>query len=403
MRTALHIMALTLVLAAATPGAAQPGTASRDRRANARIDIAEPAHGLYAGSTVRVSAAVRVAGLAVKDPDGRIEWQSSDLSKAWVTDDGTLTLFEPGRVTLTATYGDLTARKAITVLANPARSIDLRGEPRADVRVNVPIRLLTRVVGADGPLADAHVHYAVVGGAAGRDPSAASVTDEGVFTASLPGVYTVVAEFGGKADHVTMLIGMPGVTTTPATDDVESVEIDAGDYDAYVGTTLPLAARVMRHGAREPVANPRIHWGSSDTDVAWVGQDGVVVFEGAGTVTITAEHGKTVAQRTFVVLENPARRIVLDTNARNVHPADTLRIRADVWSLGGLPVRNARVNYGVVGHTPGALDGARILEGGRFIATKPGLYTIVAELGGLSDTQTIMVRPRVAARRGGTR
>jgi hypothetical protein len=205
-------------------------------------------------------------------------------------------------------------------------------------------------------------------------------------------VYTVVAEFGGRADHVTMLLGMPGVNTAPASPDAESVSIVGGDYDLYTGTILPLSVRVMRRGKREPVENPRIHWGSSDTDVAWVGQDGIVVVEGPGRVTITAEHGRMMGSKTFVVEQNPARRIVLDTNARDLRPLDTVEVRAEVWALGGQPVRNAYVNYGVIGHTAGATDGATILPGGRFVARKPGLYTIVAELGGIADTQTIMVR-----------
>ena len=393
MRRALPLATATLALAfgaaCATPTPRPVGLPT-----GARLDIADPAYGAYAGSTVRLTAVVRIAGVPARDTGARVTWQTSDLSKAWITEDGTITLFEPGRVTVTATYGGLVATRTLDILENRTRAIDLRGEPLADVRVGVPIRLFARVTGPDGPMADAHVRYVVAAGPTGRSATAATVTDEGVFTASLPGVYTVIAEFGGRADHVTMLVGMPGTATAPASPDVESFVIVAGDYDAYTETTLPLAARVMRRGAARPVENPRVHWASSDTDVAWVGQDGVVVFEGPGTVTITAEHGTTVAKRTFNVMRNPARRIVLDTNARDVHPSDTLRLRADVWTLGGQPVRNARVNYGVIGHTAGATDGGRVLDGGRFVATKPGLYTIVAELGGLADSQTIMVRPR---------
>jgi hypothetical protein len=392
----LPIVVVALGTACAT---GQPELQAPAVPAGARIDIPDPAFGAYVGSTLRLTAVVRAGGVPPRAADTRVAWRSSDLSRAWITEDGTVTLFAPGRVTITATYGDLQATRTLDVLESRARAVDLRGEPLADVRVGVPIRLFARVTGNDGPLPDAHVRYVVAAGPPDRDPGAATVTDDGVFTASVAGVYTVIAEFGGKADEVTMLVGMPGTATAPATGEVESFVIESGEYTAYSGTTLPLAGRVMRRGEGRPVRNPRIHWASSDTDVAWVGQDGVVVFEGPGRVTITAEHGTAVAKRTFDVTPNPARRIVLDTNAKDVHPADTVRLRASVWSLGGQPVRNARVNYGVVGHTVGAVDGGRVLDGGRFVATKPGLYTIVAELGGLADSQTILVRPRVSGNR----
>ena len=402
MRPAAFVPGLFLLLGPMSLlSAQQPGTATL-AESTGRIEIAEPAYGTYVGSTLDMAAAVWTTGASVTSPRAGLRWQSSDVLTAWITDEGTLTLFKPGTVTLTASFGKIAASTTIEVLPNPARKLEISGDAQAEVRVGTPIRLNTRVTGDGGQVvADARVNYAVAAGDLLRTPGAAHVTDDGVFTAREPGVYTVIAEFGGVADHLTMLIGQPGIVPTAAGTDVRSVDITAaGDYDAYVGTTIPLRATVYRKGEKTPVAQPRLHWRSSNEDVARVAPNGVVVFEAPGRVTITVEHGTKATSRTFTVARNPAAKLVLSTNVREVFPGDTVMLKTDIWARGAELVRGARVNYGVIARTSEAVGGATVLEDGSFVATRPGVYTIVAEFGGLADTRTIMVQARMSAGRG---
>ena len=402
MRPAAFVPGLFLMLGPMSLLPAQQPGAATPTESTGRIEIAEPAYGTYVGSTLDMAAAVWTTGASVTSTRAGLRWQSSDVLTAWITDEGTLTLFKPGTVTLTASFGKITAATTIEVLPNPARKLEISGDAQAEVRVGTPIRLNTRVTGDGGQVvADARVNYAVAAGDLLRTPGAAHVTDDGVFTASEPGVYTVIAEFGGVADHLTMLIGQPGVVPTAAGNDVRSVDITAaGDYDAYVGTTIPLRATVYRKGEKTPVAQPRLHWRSSNEDVARVAPNGVVVFEAPGRVTITVEHGTKATSRTFTVARNPAAKLVLSTNVREVFPGDTVMLKTDIWARGAELVRGARVNYGVIARTSDAVGGATVLEDGSFVATRPGVYTIVAEFGGLADTRTIMVQPRMSAGRG---
>jgi hypothetical protein len=400
MRSAAYLSGLVLSLGALSSLAAQQPAATPPADVSGRIEIAEPAFGAYVGSTLDMAAAVWATGASTTSSRNGLHWQSSDVLTAWITDRGTLTLFKPGPVTLTVSYGKITASTTIDVLPNPAEKLEISGDAQAEVRVGTPIRLNTRVTAAGGTtLADARVNYAVAAGDLLRNPMAAQITDDGVFTASEPGVYTVIAEFGGVADHLTMLIGQPGVVPTPASDNVRSVEIDAGAYSAFVGTTIPLAATVMRRGEKTPVDHPRLHWRTSNDDVAWVASNGVVVFEAPGRVTITVEHGTKTASHSFLVSRNPAAKLVLSTNVREVMPGDTVPLTTNIWARGSELVRGARVNYGVIARSPEAVGGATVLEDGRFVATRPGVYTIVAEFGGLADTRTIMVQPRMSAGR----
>jgi hypothetical protein len=123
------------------------------------------------------------------------------------------------------------------------------------------------------------------------------------------------------------------------------------------------------------------------------------VFEAPGRVTITVEHGPKTATHTFVVNRNPAAKLVLTTNVRDVFPGDTVTLKTDIWARGAELVRGPRVNYGVIARNPESVGGATVLENGRFVATRPGVYTIIAEFGGLADTRTIMVQPRMSAGR----
>jgi hypothetical protein len=387
------VAGLIISLGAASLAHSQVPAPGRGPATSGRIEIADLEHVPYAGSTLRALAVIWRTGATVNNPTVGLRWHSSDLSRAWITDDGTLSLFKPGEVTLTATHGDLLATKTIIIAENPIAKVKLSGDPQAEVRVGTPIRLSARLTSTDGrPITDARVNFGIDLGDVVRDPRSAQITEEGVLTVTEPGVYTVIGEFGGKADRITMLIGMPGINTDAAADDVADFELEGGNYAAFVGSNIPLSARVVPRGSKRPLRNPRVHWASSDEDVAWVGQNGVVVFTGPGRVTISAEYGKRTATRTFEVERNPAARLVLLTNVRDVHATDTVNLRTEIWARGGQPVRNARVTYAVIPRTPNTEGGATVLEGGRFVAKTPGVYTILAEFGGLADTRTIMVQ-----------
>jgi hypothetical protein len=405
MRPAALLTGLVLSLGALrSVHAQQPAPARTDAAPAGRIEIAELAHGAYVGSTLDLAAVIWIPGTSTTSNRTGIRWESSDVLTAWVTDEGTLTLFKPGTVTLTASHGVVTATKTIEILPNPARKLKLTGDAQAEVRVGTPIRLDSRVMGDEGQsIDDARVNYAVAAGDLLRNPKAAQITDDGIFTAAEPGVYTVIAEFGGVSDHLTMLIGRPGVSVEPAASDVRSVDIEGEDYQAFVGTVIPLSARVMRKGAKEPMTNPRLHWASSNEDVAWVAPNGVVVFEGPGRVTITATHGTKSSSRTFVVGRNPAAKLVLASSAREVYVNDTVKVKTDIWARGAELVRNPRVNYGVISRSPETQGAATVLENGFFVATRPGVYTVVAEFGGLADTRTVMVLPRAMVGRNARR
>jgi hypothetical protein len=87
-----------------------------------------------------------------------------------------------------------------------------------------------------------------------------------------------------------------------------------------------------------------------------------------------------------------------------IQVGDAVALGEKIWQKGGVPIRDARVNYGIVAHTsPPKPDAVEITENGVFIARRPGVYTIVAELGGIADQVTVVVRRSDSVARVGDR
>ena len=127
MRPSALVPALLLVFGPLALPAQQPVVAS-PAEITGRIEIAEPAYGAYVGSTLDMAAAVWATGASVTSTRAGLRWHSSDLHTAWITDEGTLTLFKPGTVTITASHGKISASTTIEVLPNPAKQLEISGD-----------------------------------------------------------------------------------------------------------------------------------------------------------------------------------------------------------------------------------------------------------------------------------
>ena len=374
-------------------------------------------HAPYVGTSPVISARI-VRG------DGRVEqplhvfWTSRTLDRGWVADDGTLTVLKSGRLTVAAEAIGIGTARSFEARGNPVERVAFGTHLRAGVHPGDAIRIEAAAFRGDGsPVEDALITYAVEsrGGAV-----QAEVAPDGVFSANAAGVYTVVAECGGHADQVVIVVreapvvavvapvvaavesrGRPMrmatfVTRAPAT---TKLRISDGGFEPYVNTALTLQARVWVGDAHEPDSLAMPLWTTSDSSIAWVSGEGVVVFRGPGRVTISAQHGGKRAARSFLVREHPAAHMVLNTNAADVRPGQAVKFREQVWQRGGTPVRDARVNYAIVGRGD-AVRGATISDDRIFVATQPGVYTVIATIGGLADKVTIVVRPSQMALRG---
>jgi hypothetical protein len=387
--------------AAAQSPAPSPAPGGRGHAADTLV-IAAPRVGAYAGTTVPLGAALRLRGDTLPAPDARVTWSSSRVDRAWVAEGGVLVLLAPGKVTLTARAGGSESRLTLEVREHPARDVTLDSDAGAIVRAGEEVRFTAVARDGDGhEIVDAPVHFAISARGIAHAP-AATIDAAGRFVAREPGLYTVVAASGHAATTRTILVSpREGSYAAAPEAAVRRLEIDDVDYEAIAGTAIPLRARAWLEGEREPTSGAHVTWASSDARVAQVDEHGVVAFAGPGRVTITARAGGRTATRKFTVRRDGAAHIALTVNGGDLRAGDAVSLREEVWRKGGQPVRGARVNYAVVAHGGARAADAMIADDRTFTARAPGVYTIIAELGGLAEQTTVVVRAREGERVGG--
>ena len=107
----------------------------------------------------------------------------------------------------------------------------------------------------------------------------ASVTQDGVITALMPGSTTIKAETAnGKVAYCAVTVTEPNISVASVTLDKTSLTLMKEDTAQLTATVLP-----------ENAANKTLTWSSSDDSVAEVSGTGVVTAKESGVAVITAE------------------------------------------------------------------------------------------------------------------
>ena len=199
-----------------------------------------------------------------------------------------------------------------------------------------------------------------------------------------------------------------GPTSEPQLDDfpfslvvagraTEKVRIADTKFGFYVGTSIQLESEVRLRGSKYPETGSAVSWTSSNNGIASVSDSGLVTFFKSGKVNITAQHGGVRDTKPMTVLRSNAQRVVLSLgNATVIRTGDVVRLKTEVWGTANYKITDAHVNYaiGAPGGQTNRGAGAQVFDDGSFVAERPGSYTIVAEVDGASDRQSVQVRPR---------
>ena len=185
------------------------------------------------GESVSILATVRdQSGLVMTGQP--VSWSSSDQSVASVAG-GTVTAHLNGTATVTATSGTASASAFVTVQQVPA-TVAVEPGDVSFISLGDTARLSASVLDAQGN----SVPNAAWSWTSG-DPAIASVSDEGVVTALLPGSVVIVAESGDA-------FGLAEIDVTPLP--VLTLE---GPDSVSIGETLDIAIRLRATGFSESV------------------------------------------------------------------------------------------------------------------------------------------------------
>jgi uncharacterized protein YjdB len=214
-----------------------------------------------------------------------------------------------------------------------------------------------------------------------RNPTVASVTDDGTLSAKRRGVAVVVAESGGFARAATITVTPPPVV---------AVVIDGVAPALVVGTVTSLRAIARMAARAENVDQERtFEWRSSDPAIATVAADGTVTARKPGHATISATCEGVRGQVEVTVVTVRAHSVVVKAPPSPLRRGDKATLSATVYDASGnvleRPVTWRSSDARVVSVDPT----------GRVTALAEGWVIVTAQADGVESPVELIVRQQI--------
>lgn len=255
------------------------------------------------------------------------------------------------------------------------------------VKVGQSVRIEAEAVGPDGRPASTEVTFRT------DRRGGITVARDGTVSAQRAGQFTVtVAATGAEPQTITVSVPFP---------ELAAITVDDPQGKIYIGESRLLSAKAIDElgGAR---ADLTVAFSSNDPKVAAVDEFNQVTGVAPGNCTISATAGGMSATFPLNVVLNPVTSIDLDADATKVRTGDVVHLTTVGRDANGRPISDAPILLSIVAmpddtRGPGATG--QIEQDGRFVAEKPGLYTILATSGGATARKTIQASPRNVRKR----
>ncbi len=211
----------------------------------------------------------------------------------------------------------------------------------------------------------------------------AGADSTGLVTTFRPGQTYVFAVVGGKPGFATLDITERAPARLTASSPAQRPMIVGG------------TGRITVTGYTEvgdPVAVSGLRWRSLQPTIAEVSPTGLVIARAPGRATIVAEAGGLSGRYEVTVRPNPVRSIRVLAVPGPVRVGDVVTLQAELKDGARKPVRDVLVGWSVRG------TGAEAYPE-RFVAHRPGVFTVTAVVGDRSSFAEIEVVPRKDPRR----
>lgn len=179
----------------------------------------------------------------------------------------------------------------------------------------------------------------------------------------------------------------------PAIDRVEISE-DGGSF--YVGTTVRHKATVLDKA--EDVRDLDVTWSTSDESIASVDRFGMFTASSPGAVTLTATAEGVSGTVEYQVLANPVTSMSVEASQQRGRTGDVIHFATTPTDAAGAVVTDIPVTYSLISDPDDIATGdfppAEVDAKGRFVAYRPGVYTVAAGVPGQTAHSTVEILPR---------
>ncbi|MFY0683259.1 MAG: hypothetical protein JXR20_01805 [Balneola sp.] len=263
------------------------------------------------------------------------------------------------------------------------------GKEKISLKLNDETKVNARVVDANGNTTqDSLVFFT-------RDRRSIIVTPDGNVKALKSGEFSILARTltADRADRINATL--PVSVAYPA---VKSVTFTNTPKNFYSSTSIAMETKVVDE-AGVTRDNVDVALSSSNPKIASIDAFGNLKAHKKGNFTLTAKAENKTATWKFKVSENPVTSMEISHNydGKTIRTGDVVTFKALAKSANGNQVSDAPIKYTFIAEPDDQLGqgaSAQIAQSGKFVASDPGLFTIVATSGNNSTSTTIKSVPR---------
>jgi len=220
--------------------------------------------------------------------------------------------------------------------------------------------------------------------------SGAQVDSLGKITGRLPGTYSMIVFW----------VGQPGfnkkyIEINVLNKGISKVAINNLPNELYSGSVINLDVSVVDE-LGYPVEDQTVSVSSDNEKIARVDNFNNLFAIGIGNANIITKVGKLQTKVAIKVIKNPTVKIELTGSANEARTGDVLTFTVKAMDKSGNEVVNAPVNYAVTGNyaEAGSGAGAMINAQGKFVAEKPGYFTVIASSGNHAAQMSLKIVDR---------
>ncbi|MDP9339303.1 MAG: Ig-like domain-containing protein [Acidobacteriota bacterium] len=210
-----------------------------------------------------------------------------------------------------------------------------------------------------------------------------SASPNGAVRPQAPGLLRVGARIGDK-------VGYAKVHVQPLK--VSRVDLEPLAAPLVTGGHAQLAMTLRNSKGGLSEALP-VKWTSTNSAILSVNGAGVVTGIQPGRASVHAEVQNVTGAVEVQVIRNPIDQLSIKPAAAVCRTGDVVHFAADTHGTSGVSLDPLPINWSVAGE-----EGARLWQDGAFVAERPGVYVVTANIGSRQAIASVVVSARQVAR-----